>query len=153
MAAHELVIERLIDAPASAMWKAYTDHLEEWFCPRPWRAELEEMDLRTGGRSAVTMYGPNGEVMPNDGVYLEVIPERLIVFTDAFTKGWDPHGAPFMVGSFEFEPQGGKTLFRGRARHWNAETMEQHKAMGFEQGWGTMAEQWEAVARRIAANA
>ena len=152
MSEHELVIERLIDAPASALWKAYTDHLNEWFCPKPWRAELVEMDLRAGGRSSVTMYGPNGEVMPNEGVYLEVIPERLIVFTDAFHKGWDPAG-PFMVGSFEFEPQGGKTLFRGRARHWTAEARAQHEAMGFTAGWGVMAEQWEAVAKRIAETA
>lgn len=152
MSKHELTIERLMDAPAGALWKAYTDHLNEWFCPRPWRAEVQEMDLRTGGRSSVTMYGPEGEVAPNDGVYLEVIPERLIVFTDAFTKGWDPAG-PFMVGSFEFEPQGDKTLFRGRARHWTEEARQQHEAMGFEQGWGVMAEQWEAVAKRIAVDA
>lgn len=150
MSEHELVIERVMDAPASALWKAYTDHLSEWFCPKPWRAEVVEMDLRAGGRSAVTMYGPDGETMPNEGVYLEVIPERKIVFTDAFTEGWDPAGQPFMVGSFEFEPQGDKTLYRGRARHWNAEAMEQHKAMGFETGWGIVADQWEAVAKRIA---
>lgn len=153
MSAHELVVERLMDAPASALWKAYTDHLSEWFCPKPWRAEPVAMDLRAGGRSSVTMYGPNGEVHPNEGVYLEVIPERLIVFTDAFTTGWDPAGQPFMVGSFELEPQGDKTLFRGRARHWNAETKAQHETMGFHQGWGVMAEQWEAVAKRIAADA
>ena len=153
MSEHELVIERLIDAPASALWKAYTGHLNEWFCPKPWRAELVEMDLRSGGRSSVTMYGPNGEVAPNDGVYLEVIPERLIVFTDAFTKGWDPAGQPFMVGSFEFEPQGSKTLLRGRARHWNAEAKAQHEAMGFMPGWGVMMEQWEEVAKRVAAGA
>ena len=150
MAGHELVIERLIDAPAGALWKAYTDHLGEWFCPKPWRAELVAMDLRAGGRSSVTMYGPNGEVAPNEGVYLEVIPERLIVFTDAFTQGWEPAG-PFMVGSFEFQPQGGKTLLRGRARHWTEEARKQHEEMGFAQGWGVMVEQWEAVARRIAA--
>lgn len=152
MSKHELAIERLMDAPAGALWKAYTDHLNEWFCPKPWRAEVQEMDLRAGGRSSVTMYGPEGEVAPNDGVYLEVIPERLIVFTDAFTKGWDPAG-PFMVGSFELEPQGDKTLFRGRARHWTEEALKQHEAMGFEQGWGIMAEQWEAVARRLAVDA
>jgi uncharacterized protein YndB with AHSA1/START domain len=153
MSAYELVIERLIDAPASALWRAYTGHLNEWFCPRPWRAELVAMDLRAGGRSSVTMYGPNGEVAPNEGVYLEVIPERLIVFTDAFTAGWDPAGGPFMVGSFEFEPQGNGTLFRGRARHWTEEARAQHEAMGFHQGWGMMAEQWEAVAKRIAETA
>ena len=152
MALHELVTERLMDAPPSALWKAYTHHLNEWFCPPPWRAELVEMDLRPGGRSAVTMYGPDGEVVPNEGVYLEVIPKRLIVFTDAFTAGWQPAG-PFMVGSFELEPQGEKTLLRGRARHWTEEARAQHEAMGFEAGWGVMAAQWEAVARRIAADA
>lgn len=151
MSDHELMIERLIDAPANALWKAYTDHPNEWFCPKPWRAEFVEMDLRAGGRASVTMYGPNGEVAPNDGVYLEVIPERLIVFTDAFTKGWDPAGQPFMVGSFEFEQQGEKTLLRGRARHWNAETKAQHETMGFHAGWGVMMEQWEEVAKRVAA--
>jgi len=153
MSAHELVIERVLDAPVAALWRAYTDHLEEWFCPKPWRAELVAMELRAGGRSSVTMYGPNGEVAPNEGVYLEVIPERKIVFTDAFTAGWDPAGAPFMVGSFEFEPQGNKTLLRARARHWNAEARAQHEAMGFEGGWGVMMDQWEAVAQRIAADA
>ena len=152
MAGHELAIERLMDAPASALWKAYTDHLNEWFCPLPWRAEVGEMDLRPGGRSSITMYGPNGEVHPNEGVYLEVVPERKIIFTDAFTADWEPAG-PFMVGSFEFEPQGAKTRFRGRARHWTEESRKQHEEMGFEAGWGVMAEQWEAVARRIAADA
>ncbi|UZK64742.1 SRPBCC family protein [Sphingomonas sp. M1-B02] len=152
MSEHELVVERLMDAPAGALWRAYTDHLNEWFCPKPWRAEVVEMDLRAGGRSSITMYGPDGEVMPNDGVYLEVVPERRLVFTDAFTVGWEPAG-PFFVGSFEFEPQGDKTLFRGRARHWTEEARNQHAEMGFEQGWGVMAEQWEEVARRIAAGA
>jgi len=145
----ELSIERLIDAPVSALWKAYTDHLNEWFCPVPWRAEVQVMDLRAGGRASITMHGPAGEVMPNEGVYLEVVPERLIVFTDAFQAGWKPSG-PFMVGMFAFTPQGDKTLYRGSARHWTREAYDQHKAMGFEEGWGKVAEQWEAVAKRIA---
>jgi len=145
----ELSIERLIDAPVSTVWKAYTDHLNEWFCPRPWRAEVQVMDLRAGGRSSLTMYGPEGEVMPNEGVYLEVVPERRIVFTDAFQSDWKPAG-PFMVGLFEYEPQGQKTLFRGTARHWTREACDQHKAMGFEEGWSKVAEQLEEVARRLA---
>ena len=147
---HELAVERLIDAPAAAVWRAYTDHLGDWFCPAPWRAEVVAMDLRAGGRSAITMYGPDGEVMPNEGVYLEVIPERRIVFTDAFRSGWLPQG-PFMVGFMEFTPEGSRTRYRGGARHWSSEALERHKAMGFETGWGKVAEQLEAVARRIAA--
>src|SRR5436190_1331984 len=62
----ELSIERLLNAPVEALWMAYTDHLNEWFCPPPWRAEVQAMELRAGGRSSVTMYGPDGEVMPNE---------------------------------------------------------------------------------------
>ena len=102
---HELAVERLIDGAVGAVWRAYTDHLGEWFCPRPWRAEVVAMDLRAGGRSALTMYGPNGEVMPNEGVYLEVVPHEKIVFTDAFRAGWIPQG-PFMGGFMEFARQG-----------------------------------------------
>ncbi|MDG5489288.1 SRPBCC family protein [Sphingomonas sp. BGYR3] len=148
---NELSIERVLDAPVAALWRAYTHHLNEWFCPPPWRAEVVEMDLRPGGRSAITMYGPDGEVMPNDGIYLEVVPERRIVFTDALTTDWQPHG-PFMVGGFEFEPDGERTRYRAWARHWTEEAKAQHEAMGFEAGWGIVAGQWEAVAQRIAAD-
>ena len=148
----ELSVERLIDAPVAAVWRAYTNHLGEWFCPAPWRAEVVAMELRPGGRAAVTMHGPAGEVQPNEGVYLEVVPERRVVFTDAFRQGWYPQG-PFIVGFMEFTPDGERTRYRGGARHWTSEAMEQHKAMGFEAGWTIVAEQLEAVAKRIAADA
>ena len=149
---YELSVERMLDAPVAAVWKAYTDHLGDWFCPKPWRAEVVAMDLRTGGRSSLTMHGPDGEVMPNEGVYLEVVPERRVVFTDAFRDGWIPQG-PFMVGFMEFAPQGDKTHYRGGARHWTKEALEQHKAMGFETGWSIVAEQLEQVAKRLTASA
>jgi uncharacterized protein YndB with AHSA1/START domain len=149
---YELSIERLIDAPVEAVWRAYTDHLGEWFCPKPWRAEVVVMDLRAGGRAAITMHGPDGKVMPNDGVYLEVVPQRKIVFTDAFRDGWIPQG-PFMVGFMEFTPRDGKTHYRAGARHWTREALEQHKEMGFEQGWSVVAEQLEEVAKGLAATA
>jgi len=146
---HELVIDRLIDAPVDAVWRAWTDHLEEWWCPRPWRAEVIEHDLRAGGRSAITLHGPGGEVMPNEGVFLEVVPRQRIVFTDAFSTGWIPKG-PFIVGFAEMADQAGRTRYRTGARHWTAEAMQQHEAMGFREGWGVMLDQLEAVAKRLA---
>ena len=32
----------------------------------------------------------HGEIVPNPGTYLEVVPNRKLVFTDAFTEGWAP---------------------------------------------------------------
>jgi uncharacterized protein YndB with AHSA1/START domain len=153
IAEHELFIERTLDAPASAIWKAWTDHLEEWWAPKPWTTKIVEQDLRAGGKSILDMRGPDGEGGPMEGVFLEVTPELRIVFTNAMDGDWNPRD-PYpmmMIGYFEFTDLGnGKTGYRAGARHWTAEAMEKHRAMGFEQGWGICASQLEAVAQRLA---
>lgn len=147
--AQELSIERLMDAPVEALWAAYHDHLGEWFCPPPWRAEPHIIDLRPGGRCSITMYGPEGEEVTNEGVFLEVIPNQLIISTDAFTHDWQP-AQPFFVAGIELTAQGDQTHYRGWARHWSENARNKHEAMGFVEGWTKVAEQWEGVARRIA---
>ena len=52
---------------------------------------------------------------------------------------------PFMIGIWEIEPEGSGTRYTGRARHWTAETMAHHNEMGFDEGWGTMADQLKTL--------
>ena len=147
---HELSITRLLDAPVDAVWRAWTGHLDEWFCPPPWRAEVIEQELKAGGRSVIVMHGPAGEENRLEGVILEVVSQRRIVTTDALTADWQPQG-PFMVRIDEFADEGGRTRYTATARHWTAEAKDQHAAMGFEAGWGIATDQLEAVAKRLAA--
>ena len=51
-----------------------------------------ETDLRPGGATLVVMRGPdgNGGLRPNRGVYLEVVPNERLVFTDAYSRAWEP---------------------------------------------------------------
>jgi len=139
-----LSVTTYIDAPPEKVWEAMTQRMEDWWCPRPWRVELVEMDWRAGGRCAMIMRGPDGEEMPNEGVFLEVVPGKHFMSTDAFTVGWKPAG-PFMVGIWGIEPEGTGTRYTASARHWTQEAYEQHKAMGFEPGWGACAEQLKAL--------
>lgn len=141
---YELSVTRLIDAPVETVWAIAIGRLAEWWCPRPWTVELVEQDWRAGGRSAMIMHGPNGEAMPQEGVFLEVTPGRRFVFTDAFTAGWKPTG-PFMVGTIEVADEGGRTRYTGTARHWTRKAYDQHREMGFEQGWGVVADQLAAL--------
>ncbi len=145
----ELSIERVIDAPVEAVWRAWTEHQDEWFCPRPWRSETLVQELRAGGRSAIVMRGPDGEENHLEGMFLEVVPAARIVSTDAFTDGWVPAG-PFMVRIDTFEAVDGGTRYTATARHWTAEAMEQHRTMGFEAGWNAATDQLVEVARRLA---
>jgi uncharacterized protein YndB with AHSA1/START domain len=148
----ELVIARRIAAPAAACWRCWTDPelIPQWFCPRPWRAEVVSMDVRPGGASKMIFNGPDGESFPNDGVYLEVDPGRKLVFTDALGEGWKTTDNPMFVGVVTFEDLGnGETMYVARARHWTDEACERHRQMGFEEGWGICAEQMEALAKTL----
>jgi uncharacterized protein YndB with AHSA1/START domain len=146
---YELKVTRHIAAPRDMVWRAFTDRMADWWCPKPWTTEIVARDLRAGGRSAMVMRGPNGEESPMEGVFLEVRPAELVVFTDAFAAGWVPRG-PFFVGLMAFEDDGDGTRYTGSARHWTEAAYEQHKAMGFEQGWGVVADQLAAIAEGMA---
>jgi uncharacterized protein YndB with AHSA1/START domain len=144
-AEYELAIERYIDAPPDVVFKVWTERLEEWWAPKPWTTKIIEQDLRAGGRSAMIMSGPDGTTAPMEGVILEVVPNERIVFTNALSVGWIPQ-TPFMVGFFTFTPEGSGTRYRAASRHWDEAAHKRHEAMGFMEGWGTVAAQLAEIA-------
>ncbi len=103
------------------------------------------------GGSNITMRSPEGQEFPNKGQYLEVIPGKKLVFTDAFTGDWVPgENTPFMTAYLTFEDAGnGKTKYTARARHWSADAKAQHEQMGFIPGWTIVAKQMEALAQTL----
>jgi uncharacterized protein YndB with AHSA1/START domain len=139
----DLFLTRVIDAPPEKVYQAWTEPhlLEQWFCPKPWRVKVVESDLRIGGASLFVMHGPEGQEFPNRGVYLDVVPNKRLVFTDAFTQAWEPSEKAFMVGEINFEDLGGKTRYSARVRHWSVEDREAHEKMGFHEGWAKATEQ------------
>lgn len=149
---HELVLDRVLNAPREKLWRCWTDPklMEEWFCPKPWYVTDAVVDARAGGEFTTIMHGPAGEEFPNTGVFLEVIEGRKLVFTDAFAPGWLPAGRPFMVAEITFEDIGeGRTRYLARARHWTDEARKEHEAMGFHEGWNAVADQLEALANTL----
>ena len=145
----ELAVERHIHAPPEAVFQVWTERLEEWWAPRPWTTKVIEQDLWPGGRSAMVMAGPDGTASPMEGVILEVVPNRRVVLTNAFTAGWVPQ-TPFMVAIFTFTPEGGGTRYRAASRHWDEASHKRHEAMGFQEGWGIVAGQLAELAEAAA---
>ena len=148
---HDLVLTRLIDAPREKLFRAWTEPklVMQWFAPRPWTTVRAEMDVRPGGSSLVVMRSPEGEEFPNPGIFLEVVKDEKLVFTDAYTSAWVPSPKPFMTAILTFENEGGKTRYTARARHWNAEDKATHEKMGFREGWGQCADQLADLVARI----
>ena len=152
-AAHELTLSRLIQAPRIAVWRCWTEPelIKQWFTPRPWTTPVVETDLRAGGATYMLFRGPNGEEFPNRGVYLEVVPQQRLVFTDAYVEAWVPSAEPFMTAIISFADEAGGTRYEARVRHWSEEAMKRHESMGFHDGWGKAADQLAAAAQRLAA--
>lgn len=147
----DLVLTRLIPVTRAKLYKAWTDPeiLKQWFAPLPYTTSVAELDVRPGGASLVVMRAPDGTDMPNRGVYLEVVPNERLVFTDAFTEAWQPSPKPFMTVILTFQDKDGMTRYTARVRHWTLADKEKHEAMGFHQGWGQAADQLAAVAAKI----
>jgi uncharacterized protein YndB with AHSA1/START domain len=141
---YELSVTRLIDAAPDKVWKVLTERTNEWWCPKPWRAEVNWGSRTPGGSTHTTMYGPNGEKNEHPGFILAWEEGRRIAVTDAIEGDLQPAG-PFMLGIWEIAPEGSGTRYTGRARHWTSESMAHHKEMGFDEGWGIMADQFKEL--------
>lgn len=153
----DLEIDRLLMAPPALVWRCWTepDLICQWFCPKPWSVSQAVVDLRAGGRFFTLMNGPDGEVVPNEGSFLEVVPQRKLVFTDIFTADFAPVAVPqsgaglHFAAVVTFAPEGTGTRYRAVARHRSAEDADTHRKMGFHDGWGAASVQLDDLARTL----
>jgi uncharacterized protein YndB with AHSA1/START domain len=148
----DLVLTRILNAPREACYRCWTEPelVKQWFAPKPYTTPVVEYDLRPGGASVIVMRSPEGQDMPNPGVFLEIVPNEKLVFTDAFGAGWKPSEKPFLTAVITFEDAGnGRTKYTARARHFTAADRDAHEKMGFHQGWGICADQLEALAATL----
>ena len=87
--------------------------------------------------------------MLSRGVYLEVVENEKLVFTDAYSSAWVPSPKPFMTEVLTFEDEAGGTRYIACVRHWSAEDKAAHEKMGFHTGWGACTDQLAALAANL----
>ena len=145
----DLVISRLLSAPAPALWRAWADPalLRTWWCPKPWQTEVLAFDFRAGGAFHTVMHGPDGERSDNPGCFLEVIPQQKIVMTSMLTADYRPAVSPFaMTTIINFADEQGGCRYTATVLHADDETREQHEQMGFFEGWNIVIDQLNDLA-------
>lgn len=110
MAAPELSVTRVVDAPRELVFRAWTDpvHLARWWGPQGFVTIELSADIRPGGAYRACMRSPVGTTHRRRGIYREIVaPERLV-----FTYAWeDEHGAlgPETLVTVTFAELGAKT--------------------------------------------
>ncbi len=149
----DLFFTRDVDLPPDTIWRAWThpELLMPWFCPKPWSVSACEIDLRPGGVFSTTMKSPEGQLFPNLGTFLEVIPGKKLVWTNCLAPGFRPvtpvtpsvggAGAFHFTGMILLEPISGGTKYTAAVVHGNKEHRDVHASMGFEKGWGMALDQ------------
>ena len=147
----DLSLSRALSVPRALIFECWTQsqHIPQFFVPKPHRVVACQIDLRVGGAFNTT-FDVDGALMENNGVWLDIVPNEKLVFTDAYTEGWKPAPEPFMTAIITLEDLGNdRTLYTAIARHRSVEAAETHRQMGFHQGWGTVVDQLEAYARSL----
>ena len=155
----DLTFERVVDVPVSFVWKAWTtpDLIKQWFTPAPWTTVDCTIDLKPGGLFRTVMRSPEGQDMPNEGCFLEVVPEKKLVWTNALGPGFRPQAPDTTCGeagtfhftatiALEATPTG--TRYTATVLHADEAGRERHAAMGFEHGWGAALAQLVALAKK-----
>ena len=140
----DLVLEKILDVSPEQAFKAWTTPalVEQFFAPKPWQTSNVKIDLRPGGKFATTMKGPEGQEFSGEGCYLEIEPNRKLVWTDALGADYRPNSTAFFTGILTFEPHGNNQCkYTAIALHKDEATRKQHAEMGFETGWGIVADQ------------
>ena len=145
----DLVFERFIDAPKRLVWEALTkaEHLKEWYMPKAWGAVAKcELDVRPGGMFSIDIAGADGQVFPNLGCFLEVVPMERVSWTSMLFPGYRP--AVFddvpITAIVTMETVGTGTRYVFTALHRNEADLENNKASGWQQGTDIALDQFVA---------
>jgi uncharacterized protein YndB with AHSA1/START domain len=104
-----LTITRVLDAPRSLVWKAWTDpaHVSRWWGPRGCTVTLDEADRRPGGSFRREMRTTEGALIVVTGTFEEVVPEQRIVTIGTLERPGGPPTTSRMTVTFE--DRNGKT--------------------------------------------
>ena len=106
----------------------------------------QTLDVRPGGIIRIDIAVGEGQVSPNVGCVLEVIPMERLVWTSMLFPGYRP--AVFddipITAIVTMEPVGTGTRYVFTALHRNEADLETNKASGFYQGTEIAADQFVA---------
>ncbi len=150
---HDLFISRLINAPPTKVWRAWSqpEHLAQWWIPAPYECRVAKLALRPGGGFETLMREGAGDFKPHvEGCFVEVVPERRLVWTTALAEEWRPI-EPWLVltAAIDFVPEGGGTRYSARVMHKSPADSSKHAELGFQEGWGATLDQLGAYLRKM----
>jgi len=147
----KITISKHFNAKPDVVWQAWTrkEILDQWWAPKPWRAETKKLELHEGGSWQYAMVGPEDERHHGKFQYTKINAMKSLEGIDSFTdeKGFVDTELPQATWKIEFRSAGAGTDVRITVSGKSQEVLEQLLASGFEEGFrmalGNLDERFE----------
>jgi uncharacterized protein YndB with AHSA1/START domain len=151
----DLTLQRVIRAPRTAVWRAWTDpsQLEQWWVPAPTVARVDRLEVRPGGAFVTCMSDDGVEFVPHlDAMFLVVDELERLAFTNAIDSRWRPANPDpvAMVAEILLDDHAAGTDYRVIVRHGDPASRARHEEIGFFDGWGSVTEQLAMLVEKAA---
>ena len=105
-----VVIERIFNAPVDLIWQLWTqpEQFQKWYGPQGMTIPVANMDVRVGGKRLICMemQTPDRSMkMWFTGEYVEIIPNKRLVYTDSMADENGNVMSPSAMGMPDGHPE------------------------------------------------
>lgn len=130
----EIRFTRVFDWPRELVFEAWTkpEHIRHWYGCGGSTITVCEVDLRQGGAWRTVMRMSDGSEHPFKGVYLDIVPAALLVYTECYDIA--AIGRPEWLNTVIFDDLNGKTRLTNTLLHASREARDGHLKSGMETG-------------------
>ncbi|WP_346237505.1 SRPBCC family protein [Niabella insulamsoli] len=142
-------VKREFAGDLSLVWKAWTDAelLDQWWAPKPWKAETKSMNFTEGGRWLYAMVSPEGEKHWSVADYEKIEPQKSFAAADGFS---DENGnllpnMPRSKWNNRFSANAANTTVDISIKFDQLEDLEKIIEMGFKEGFTMGMENLDAL--------
>ena len=147
---HLLKITRILNAPPSTVFKAWTDpmQLAKWWGPTGYTNPVCKLDLKPGGGIYIDMKSSDGTVFPMKGIIHEIANPSKLVFSSFAFEDEAGHAHLEILNTVTFEEYQGKTMLTLNAeiQKVTAEVGEAMKGVtNMDDGWNQSLDRLEEL--------
>lgn len=137
----KITVTRLFSSKPENVWKAWTESklLDQWWAPRPWKAETKHFEFKEGGYWLYAMVGPNQERHWARVDFKKIDKPKSFDIVDAFCdeNGNINNEMPVMKWKSEFFAEGEGTKVVVHISFDNEKDINTLLEMGFEEGFAS----------------
>lgn len=140
----KVTVNREFAAGLDLVWKAWTksEILDQWWAPKPWKAQTQKMEFKPGGFWHYAMVGPEGEKHYGRNDYKSVTEKKSFTAIDAFCdeKGVVNDELPHTNWEVRFSEEEGNTHVNITLTYNSPEDLDKMIEMGFKEGFAMTME-------------